>query len=72
MPPSSFSIISLFSSTISTTSPGFATWGGCPFAGGNRIANSIFKVFSPAKDVPMITTSEGLKYAASSEPLFPS
>lgn len=33
------------------------------------MANLIFKVFSAAKDVPMIITSEGLQYAASSEPL---
>ena len=69
MPPSSFCTISLFSFIISTTSSGFATWGGCPFTDGCRTANSIFKVFSAAKDVPMIITSEGVQYAASSEPL---
>ena len=70
LPPSSFSIISLFSLIISTTSWAFATWGGqCPFTDGCRMANLIFKVFSAAKDVPMTITSDGVQYAASSEPL---
>ena len=75
MPLSSFSIISLFSLIISTTSSGFATLGGCPFADGYRMANLIFNVVCAhfwAKDVPIILTSEGLKYASSSQPLRPS
>ena len=43
------------------------TWGGCPSTDGNITANSTFQELSPAKEVPMTLTSEGLKYAACSD-----